>query len=67
MFSKIKEKNIVGLAGPDINNYISSCKKLGFKEIEVWENDLNTVFHQLKQLKHAVRFRMGDIQSVERV
>lgn len=37
LFSKIKEKNIVGLAGPDINNYISSCKKLGFKEIEVYQ------------------------------
>ena len=49
LFSFFNEKNIVGLAGPDIKEYISWCKENGIDNIELWENDPNVMFEQLKK------------------
>ena len=61
LFSYFKLKNIIGQAGPNVNEYISWCKSKGYKDIEIWENTPNVMLHQLAQLKQPVRMRFGDI------
>jgi hypothetical protein len=39
---------LVGLAGPDIQEYIKWCNKYGYSNIEVYETNFNVMFHQLK-------------------
>ena len=67
LFSFFNEKNIVGLAGPDIKEYISWCKENGIDNIELWENDTNVMFDQLSKIpKNAkVSYNFGDIINAE--
>jgi len=65
IFSHYKNSKIVGLAGPDINEYISWCKKNGFEIEEIWENDSRVMMRQLSDLKSNVmmKYKFGDINS----
>jgi hypothetical protein len=65
LFSFFKEKSIVGLAGPDIEEYISWCKDNGIENIEIWENDAMTMFNQLAKLpkNSKVIYNFGDIYN----
>lgn len=67
LFSLFAEKQlnkIVGLAGPDITDYLSFCKSKGYDEFEIYENHILTLFNQLKVMnKHSsnVSLTYGDI------
>ena len=39
LFSYFTFNTIVGLAGPDINDYIKWCKSKGYDIFEIWENE----------------------------
>ena len=67
LFSKIKAKYLVGLAGPDINDYLSWCNKKGYKVDEIWENNPTVMLSQLANLKHDLEFKykFGDIASAD--
>ena len=61
LFSFYNFKSIVGLAGPDINDYIKWCKSKGYNDFEIWENDSETLMKQMMSVKHVVRMRYGNI------
>ena len=53
LFAKRHFSKIVGLAGPDINDYISYCKKWGYNEFEIFETDINVLMKQMMEVKKA--------------
>ena len=61
-FADLHLKKIVGLAGPDINDYIKFCKSKGYDEFEIWENHTPTLIKQLRELRASkVEFKYGNI------
>lgn len=63
-FDDLHLKKIVGLAGPDINDYLKFCKSKGYKEFEIWENHGPTLIKQLKELRSSrIQLKYGDILS----
>ena len=67
LIEHFKFKNIVGLAGPDINEYIEWCKAKGYDEFEIFEADPSTMVSQLARLNRKVRmtFTYGDILKAD--
>jgi uncharacterized protein YdhG (YjbR/CyaY superfamily) len=65
LFSFFNQKNIVGLAGPDVEDYISWCKDHGMENIEMWENDHNVMIHQLMNMPKDAKavYKFGDIMN----
>lgn len=58
-FVDLQLRKIVGLAGPDIQQYMQYCKSKGFEEFEIYEKDAATVLHQLVNLddKAVIKFK----------
>jgi hypothetical protein len=44
LFSYFRFNSVVGLAGPDINNYLKWCESKGYNDIEVWENEPSVIW-----------------------
>jgi hypothetical protein len=65
IFSHYKQPKIVGLAGPDINEYVDWCKSSGFEVEEIWEKDPRVMMKQLTDIKHdsAMKYRFGNIND----
>jgi hypothetical protein len=65
IFSHYSQPKIVGLAGPDINEYVSWCKSVGFQVDEIWEKDPRVMMKQLTEVKHNTisKYRFGDINN----
>lgn len=63
LFSKFKKKtNIIGLAGPDINEYIERVQNHGFKNITIYENDIAIFLKQMQDAKtHNFKYVFGNI------
>lgn len=65
LFSQFKDlhlRKIVGLAGPDINDYIEWCKSKGYDEFEIWENHVPTLMKQIRELRASkVELKYGNI------
>jgi hypothetical protein len=61
LFSYFEFDTIVGLAGPDINEYIKWCKSKGFDIFEIWEMEPTVVMKQLSEVKHPVNYKFGNI------
>jgi hypothetical protein len=61
IFSHYVYNKIVGLAGPDINDYITWCKSKGYSDIEIWEQDPVVMMKQLSEVKTGVSFKYGNI------
>ena len=63
LLDRFQVQNIVGLAGPDIDDYVTWCKNKGFKSFEIYENDSNVLLHQLTKLEpnSNVEIVFGDI------
>ena len=62
LFSYFKFNTIVGLAGPDINEYLAKCKADGFKNIIIYEKDLETAIKQMQTVdNHNFQYKIGDI------
>lgn len=58
-----KFRNIVGLAGPDINEYIKWCKAKGYDTFQIYEMDNATMINQMTKLSADVpmSYTLGDI------
>ena len=61
LFSYFQFNNIVGLAGPDINNYIKWCKAKGYDTFEVWEMESAVLMKQLSEVKYPISYKFGNI------
>lgn len=63
LLDRFQFQNIVGLAGPDIDDYLGWCKSKGFKAFEIYENDGSVLLNQLAKLEsHSnVNLVFGDI------
>jgi len=62
LFSLFKFDNIIGLVGPDINECIDKYKKHGFKNITIYERDLDTFIKQMQVTEnHDFKYIFGDI------
>jgi hypothetical protein len=58
---------VVGLAGPDINDYIKWCKSKGFDTFEVYENNTSVLLNQIKSVRAASKLsiKFGDITQAD--
>lgn len=65
LFSHYKFNKIIGLAGPDINHYVSWCKSKGFTDIEIWEESPDILMYQMINAQHAVNIKLGNILNAE--
>lgn len=67
LFSFFNEKSIIGLAGPDINDYVEWCKEKGYENLQLWENDSNVMLNQFKSLKteSTFEYKYGNILNAE--
>jgi hypothetical protein len=65
LFSYFTFNAIVGLAGPDINDYIKWCKSKGYDTFEIWENEPSVLMKQLTEVKHPVSYKFGNILNTE--
>jgi hypothetical protein len=63
--AKFKFENVVGLAGPDINQYIDRLASEGCKEFEIYENDSQTFMSQVFNIKKPVHMIYGDILTAD--
>lgn len=67
LFTNQQLNKIVGLAGPDINDYINFCKSRGYDEFEIYENHLPTAIDQIKfiRTKAKVSLSYGNILNAD--
>jgi hypothetical protein len=65
LFKQFQLNSIVGLAGPDINDYIKWCKSKGYNEFEIWEMEPAVVMKQLTEVKYPVSYKFGNILNTE--
>jgi len=62
LFADMELNNIVGLAGPNIRDYIEFCKSKGYTEFEIYEKDGLTAIHQLVHLEEGgIQLNLKDI------
>ena len=65
LFMDMELDKIVGLAGPNIQDYIDFCKSKGFTEFEIYEKDGLVAMHQLIHLKDKVQLNLKDILNAD--
>lgn len=67
LFTDLQLKKVVGLAGPDINDYINFCKSKGYDEFEIYETHLPTALDQIKfiRTKAKVSLSYGNILNAD--
>ena len=67
LFTQQQLNKIVGLAGPDVLDYIAFCKSKGYTEFEIFENHIPTVLEQIKYFRTQgkVRLTYGDILNTD--
>jgi len=67
LFSFYNKSSIVGLAGPDINDYIKWCKSMKFDNVELWENNSQVMLQQLANIKSRlpISYNFGDIVNAD--
>ena len=61
IFSRASFHNIIGLPGPDIQDYVMLLKEYGFERIELFENDFDVFIEQLCKLPKESNLTMGNI------
>lgn len=63
LFSFFSESSIIGLAGPDVNDYLEWCKSKGFTNIEIYESNPDVMMKQLSEIKTniPIQFKFSDI------
>lgn len=65
LLAKFQFENVVGLAGPDINQYIERLLSEGCKEFEIYENNSQTFMSQISKLDKPVHMIYGDILNAD--
>lgn len=55
-------RNLIGLGGPDIEEYVAFARKKGYKDIKVWENNPAVWQNCLSKLKNLnIEYNVADI------
>ncbi len=55
-------KKIIGLAGPDIEEYVDFLQQKGYKDISIYENNPGIFLNQLLHMKNLpIKYRLEDI------
>lgn len=66
LFAEMQLNKIVGLAGPDIQDYLNYCKSKGFTEFEIYENNGLVAMHQLINLKDGnIQLKLKDVLEAQ--
>jgi hypothetical protein len=67
LFTQQQLNKIVGLAGPDVPDYIAFCRSKGYTEFEIFENHIPTVLEQIKYFRTQgkVHLTYGDILNTD--
>jgi len=65
IFSHFQLPSVIGLAGPDINEYIEWCHAKGIKDVEIWENTPDVMMQQMMKIKHPVTMKFGNILNAK--
>lgn len=53
---------LIGLAGPNLHQYMSQCKRAGIKHVTVYEKNSHVMIKQLPYIiKHSIPYRFMDI------
>ena len=67
LFAQQQLNKIVGLAGPDVHDYISFCKSKGYDEFEIFENHVPTIFDQIKYFRTQAKVSLtyGNILNTD--
>lgn len=60
-FLNAQLNKIIGLAGPNIKDYLNFLRSKGFNEFEIYEMDALTAIHQLTNLNGRITLKLGDI------
>jgi len=63
LIQRFQFESIVGLAGPDINEYLTYLESKGCKEFEIYENNSSVALAQLSRIKSKSKIALicGDI------
>lgn len=63
LIQRFQFESIVGLAGPDINEYLNYLESKGCKEFEIYENNSMVALQQLSKIKSKSKIALicGDI------
>jgi hypothetical protein len=61
LFNHFEFNKIVGLAGPDINEYVKWCKNKGYSDFEIWENNPVIAMNQLSKVEYPLSYKFGDV------
>lgn len=67
LIQKFQFETIVGLAGPDINDYLEYLQTKGYKEFEIYENNPLVLTEQLNKLSTEAKVSLieGDIYQAD--
>jgi len=58
LFAQQQLDKVVGLAGPDVHDYIDFCKSKGYTEFEIYENHIPTIIDQIKFLRTKAKISL---------
>lgn len=64
LFKQVKLKRVVGLGGPDINDYYQNMKNRGFNDIKSYEKDKLVFLYQLSQ-NPRIQLEFGNINEIK--
>lgn len=64
IFSRFTRFNrLIGLAGPNLDQYVKFFASQGIKDFQIWENNRQTLLHQIVQSSNHINLKLnfGDI------
>jgi hypothetical protein len=63
LYKRYKFDKVVGLAGPNITDYLELMKQNGFKSAEIYENDISQLAIQMNSFRPVIesKIQFGDI------
>ena len=63
LYKRHKFNKVVGLAGPNITDYLELMKQNGFKSAEIYENDISQLAIQMNSFRSVIesKIQFGDI------
>lgn len=64
-FQDMQLNKVVGLAGPNISDYLNFLKSRGFNEFEIYEIDALTAIHQLSTVNDKITLKLGNILEAD--
>ena len=65
MLSFFNFKKLIGLGGPNINEYIIYMRNKGCTDIEIWENVQDVLMHQFMRINEPANLKFGNIVNAE--